>query len=172
MAERIGTSNNHNLLNSETRFGVYGIVLVQWDVLPETIQRFLEPYGKGVYLEMHVPDPVEDDGSSKSLSPFRGGLEMLAEYQADHGLNYDLFGVSWGNVAIPARKFLHFDVIEGIKDEDLDSERLDRINTGYSQTKRARKNRPRGPIYLCVQSFESLMMNFAKQKPLVESIPG
>ena len=172
MAERIDASNNHNLLKRETRFGVYGIVLVRWSTLPVAIRRNLEPYGKGIYLEMHVPDPVEDNGSSMSLGPFRDGLEMLAEYQVEHMLNYDMFGVTWGNVAIPARKFLHFDVIEGIKDEDLDRKRLKRINIGFNQTKRALKNRPRGPIYLCVQSFESLMRNFAKQKPLMESISG
>ena len=82
----------------------------------------------------------------------------LADFLLANGLHPKcLIGVTHENVARPAQRFLNFQVITGIPDETVTSDKTARVDEGYLKTKRAAEGLPRGPLCLCYQSYEAFL---------------
>jgi hypothetical protein len=146
-----------NPLGEETRFGAYSVVLKSGNDLREVVRQVLNLKDGDLYLEVHVPDSVKGTPEAV-LRSFREGAVKLADFLIQKRLSPKcLIGVTHQNVAGPARRFLNFLVVSGIPEEAVDQEKAERIDQGYSKTRRAAKGIPRGPLCFCYQSFEAFM---------------
>ena len=82
----------------------------------------------------------------------------LADFLLANGLRPKcLIGITHENVARPAQRFLNFQVITGIPDETVTSDKTARVDEGYLKTKRASEGVPRGPLCLCYQSYDAFL---------------
>ncbi|MEX0800754.1 MAG: hypothetical protein WD379_06025 [Dehalococcoidia bacterium] len=144
-------------LEKETRFGAYSVVLRSGNDLNESLRQGLGLTGGDSYLEVHVPDSVK--GTPRGvLGAFKDGAVELADYLIERRLSPRcLIGVTHQNVAMPARRFLNFQVLPGIPGDAVDKEKAKRIDRGYSETKRAKGGVARGPLCLCYQSYEAFL---------------
>lgn len=146
-----------NPLEQETRFGAYSVVLKSGNDLREVVRQVLNLKDGDLYLEVHVPDSVKG-APDAVLRSFREGAVKLADFLIQKRLSPKcLIGVTHQNVAGPARRFLNFLVVSGIPEEAVDQEKAERIDQGYSKTRRAAKGIPRGPLCFCYQSFDAFM---------------
>jgi hypothetical protein len=152
-----GTESLDKCLEAETKFGAYAVVLKSGSDLGESFRGGLGLTDEDIYLEVHVPDSVE--GAPRAvLAAFKDGAVALADFLIEKRLRPRcLIGVTHQNVATPARRFLNFQVISGIPEQAVDQEKAERIDQGYSKTKRAQGGVPRGPLCLCYQSYEAFM---------------
>ncbi|OGD87458.1 hypothetical protein A3I53_03750 [Candidatus Curtissbacteria bacterium RIFCSPLOWO2_02_FULL_40_13b] len=154
----------------ETRIGVYSVLTRKATDLTDAIRNRLGFSDQDTYLEIHVPDVIEDDGQRRILETFIEGFRNLAAFLEERGLRpRALVGVTHAGVAVWAGRYLNFDLTKGIKESELDDETLERINEGFAKTERAARGKERGPIYLCVQTFESFMQEFGSQGPQLAS---
>ena len=144
-------------LEKETRFGAYSVVLRSGSDLTESLRQGLGLSGRDSYLEVHVPDSVE--GTPRGvLGAFKDGAVELADFLIEKRLSPRcLIGVTHQNVAMPARRFLNFQVWSGIPEDAVDQEKAKRVDRGFSETKRARSGNARGPLCLCYQSYEAFL---------------
>jgi hypothetical protein len=151
------TGRLRRCLEEETRFGAYSVVLKSGHGLNESLREGLGLTNSDLYLEVHVPDPVE--GAPRAvLGAFKDGAVELADFLINKRLNPKcLIGVTHRNVAAPARRFLNFRIISGIPEGMVDQEKARRIDRGYGKTKRARDGIPRGPLCFCYQSYEAFL---------------
>jgi len=144
-------------LETETKFGAYSVVPKSAKTLDQLLRSGLALSIEDLYLEVHVPDSVQ--GSPRAvLETFKRGAVELADFLKEKRLNPRwLIGVTHQNVAMPAQRFLNFQVITGIPDEAVDQEKRERIAEGYSTTKRWNLGLARGPLCLCYQSYAAFM---------------
>jgi len=144
-------------LETETKFGAYSVVLKSAKALNHLLRSGLALDSEDLYLEVHVPDSVR--GSPRTvLETFKKGAIDLADFLKEKRLNPPwLIGVTHQNVAMPAQRFLNFQVITGIPDEAVDEEKRERIAEGYSKTKRCNLGLAQGPLCLCYQSYAAFM---------------
>lgn len=146
-----------NPLDKETRFGAYSVILRKGSELRESVRERLALKRDDTYLEVHVPDSVKG-APSAVLGSFKDGAVRLADFLIEKRLSPKcLIGVTHENVAKPARRFLNFLVISGIPEEEVDQDKTERVDEGYSMTRRAQDGEPRGPLCFCYQSMESFM---------------
>lgn len=144
-------------LQEETRFGAYSVVLRSGGELRESVRKGLSLNRDDLYLEVHVPDSVKG-APSAVLASFKEGAIRLADFLAEKGLHPKcLIGVTHENVAKPARRFLNFRVVSGIPEDAVDPDKADRVDEGFSKTRRAQDGAQRGPLCFCYQSIESFM---------------
>ena len=144
-------------LEEETRFGAYSVVLRSGSDLAESLRACLGLSGTDSYLEIHVPDSVEG-GPGGVLGAFKDGAVELADFLLEKRLSPRcLIGITHQNVAMPARRFLNFQVWSGIPEDAVDQEKARRVDRGFNETKRARGGDARGPLCLCYQSYEAFL---------------
>jgi len=144
-------------LEQETRFGAYSVVLRSGSDLAESLRACLGLSGTDSYLEIHVPDSVEG-GPGGVLGAFKDGAVELADFLLEKRLSPRcLIGITHQNVAMPARRFLNFQVWSGIPEDAVDQEKARRVDRGFNETKRARGGDARGPLCLCYQSYEAFL---------------
>lgn len=125
--------------------------------LSEWVRRGLGLADSDSYIEVHVPDSVTG-GPTAVLGAFKDGVVELADFLIEKRLSPKcLIGLTHQNVARPAERFLNFQVFAGIPDDAVDQEKANRVDRGYSLTKRAADGVPRGPLCLCYQTYESFM---------------
>jgi hypothetical protein len=150
-------SGRDDRLETERRFGAYSVVIRSAKVLNELLRAGLGLSTEDVYLEVHVPESVT--GAPRSvLGAFKTGIVELADFLSEKRLEPRwLIGVTHQNVARPAQRFLNFQVISGVPEEAVGSEKTRRIAQGYRQTKRSKGGSAEGPIYLCYQSYAAFM---------------
>lgn len=144
-------------LEEETRFGAYAFVMKSAKGLNELLRTGLGLMAEDLYIEVHVPDPVE--GTPRTvLAAFRDGMLELADFLNERRLEPRwLIGITHQYVARPAQRFLNFQVISGIPEEAVGLEKTQRITEGYNKAKRRKNETSEGPLYLCYQSYASFM---------------
>lgn len=157
-------------LREETRFGAYSVIMRSGAELRESIRERLALKRDDFYLEVHVPDSVKG-APGAVLESFKEGAVKLADFLIEKGLRPKcLIGVTHENVAKPARRFLNFTVISGIPEQAVEPEKADRVDQGYSKTRRAQGGAPRGPLCFCYQSLESFMEFTARVRESMGSV--
>jgi len=156
--------NGVGVLEEETRFVVYGVLLKNASNLTDAIRRRLGFCEDDTYIEIHVPDVVQSDGQKLVLAAFVDGFKKLAKFLDEHGIQPKaLVGITHGGVAVWAGRYLNFVLTKDIEESELDEITLRRINEGFAKTDRAARGKERGPIYLCSQTFESFMQKFGSR---------